>query len=225
MVGRQVVIDELLAGQIDRLERVREDEPVDAHHDRDRELLGEAERHDVQPDSGLVVLRVQLYPACVPLAHRVAVVVPDVDRCANRPVRHRHHDRQAEAGGVVQRLRHEQQPLARRRGVGASARRRRADRRRHGAELGLDGDEFARERAGLGHRADGLDDVGLRRNRIGGYDGGPTPSHGLGDRPRSLNLLAHGCPAWSCRRRRGLPRRSCRRRCRRSAGGLRSRSS
>ena len=76
----------------------------------------------------LVGLGVELDPARVALRHRVAVVVPDVDRRADRAVGDRHDDRQAEAGGVVERLGHVEQALARGRGVGARAGGRGADR-------------------------------------------------------------------------------------------------
>jgi hypothetical protein len=83
-------------------------------------------------------------------------------------VAERHHDRQAETGGVVDRLRHEQEALARRRRIGARAGRRSTDRDREGRELRLDVDEFAvGEFAGAHHFAETLDDVRLRGNRIG----------------------------------------------------------
>jgi hypothetical protein len=100
---------------------VREDEPVHADHDGQRDLLGELERLDVQVERLLVGLGVELDPARVALRHRVAVVVPDVDRRADRAVGDGHDDRQPEAGGVVQRLDHVEQALARGRRVGARA--------------------------------------------------------------------------------------------------------
>src|SRR5271166_6895998 len=44
-----------------------------------------------------------------------------IDRRADRPVSQRHDDRQAEAGCVVDGLRHEQEALARRRSIGSRA--------------------------------------------------------------------------------------------------------
>ncbi len=142
-VGGQVGIDLLLRRQVDALVGVGEDEPIHAHHHRQRELLAEPEGLDVQVERLLVVLREELDPAAVALAQRVGVVVPDVDRRADRAVRDRHHDRQAEPRGVVDRLRHEEQSLARGRRVRARAGRRRADGHRHCRELGFDVDELA----------------------------------------------------------------------------------
>ena len=176
-----------------------EDEAVHADHDRERELLGEAEGLDVEVGGLLVRLGEELDPSRVPYRHGVAVVVPDVDRRADGPVGQCHHDRQPETGGVVDRLDHEQQPLARGRGVGARAGGRGADRDRHRRELRLDVDELARrESAGLHHGADGLDDVGLGRDRIGADDLGSARGDRLGDGPGALNLSQHR-PAPLCR--------------------------
>ena len=87
----------------------------------------------------------------------------------------RHHDRQAEAGGVVDGLRHEQQALAGGGGIGARAGCGRADRDRQRGEFGFDVDEFAfGDFAGAHHFAETLDDVGLRRDRIGANHLGPA---------------------------------------------------
>ncbi len=130
---------------------------------------------------------------------RVRVVVPDVDRRADRAVADRHHDRQPEAGGVVDGLGHEQQALARGRRVGAGAGGRGADRDRHRGELRLDVDELAAgELARLHHLAQALDDVRLRRDRIGADHLRPAQRDRLGDGARTFDLLKHG---------RALPRR------------------
>ena len=50
-------------GDVDALDGVGEDEAVHAHHHRQRQLLGEPERLDVQVDRLLVGLRVELDPA------------------------------------------------------------------------------------------------------------------------------------------------------------------
>ena len=92
-VRRQERVDLGLLGNVDALVGVREDEAVHAHHHRHRQLLGELERLDVQVERFLVGLGEQLQPAAVALAHRVAVVVPDVDRRADRAVGDRHDDR------------------------------------------------------------------------------------------------------------------------------------
>jgi hypothetical protein len=114
LVRRQEGVDVGLVGNVDALVGVGEDEAVHAHHHRHRELLGQPERLDVQVERLLVRLGEELQPAAVALAHRIAVVVPDVDRRTDRPVGDRHHDRQAETRGVVDRLGHEEQALARR---------------------------------------------------------------------------------------------------------------
>jgi SAM-dependent methyltransferase len=135
---REERVDLCLARELDRLHGVGQDEAVHADHHGKRDLLGELERLQVQVDRLLVRLGVELDPAAVTLRHRVGVVVPDVDGRADRPVRDGHHDRQAEAGRVEERLGHVQDPLAGGRRVGARSGGGRADRRRQRAELGLD---------------------------------------------------------------------------------------
>ena len=112
-------IDLLLRGEVDLFDRVGEDEAVHAHHHRKREFLGKPERLDVQIERFLIALGVHLDPSGIPLRHGVRVVVPDVDRSADRAVCHRHDDGQPETGSVVDRLHHEQQSLARGGGVRA----------------------------------------------------------------------------------------------------------
>ena len=197
-VGGQVGVHLLLCRHVDALVGVGEDEAVHAHHHRQRQFLAEPERLDVQVERLLVVLGEQLDPAAVALAQRVGVVVPDVDRRADRAIGDRHHDRQPEARGVVDRLGHEQQSLARRRRVGACSGRRSADRDRHRRELGLDVDELARrELAGIDHAPERLDDVGLRRDRVRADHLRAAQRHGFGDCRRAFNLLEHGRPPAS----------------------------
>jgi hypothetical protein len=62
-VGRQEGVHLLLRGHVHALVGVGEDEPVHAHHHRAGELLGEAERLDVQVERLLVGLGVELDPA------------------------------------------------------------------------------------------------------------------------------------------------------------------
>ena len=75
--------------------------PVHADHDGQRELLRDAEGLDVQVDGLLIGLRKELDPAAVALAHGVRMVVPDVDRCADRTVGDRHDDRESETGTAL----------------------------------------------------------------------------------------------------------------------------
>ncbi len=189
LVGREEGVDVALLGHVDALDGMGEDEAVHAHHDREGELLGEAEGLNVQVRRLLIRLGEELDPAGVAHRHGVAVVVPDVDRRTDCPVCQCHHDRQTETRCVVDRFDHEQEPLARGRGVGARARGGGADRDRHRRELRLDIDELARrELARLHHGADRLDDVGLRRDRIGTHDLGPTQGHRLCHGARAFNL-------------------------------------
>jgi hypothetical protein len=183
LVWRQERVHALLSRHIHLLEGVGEDEAVHAHHHWKRQLLGEPVRLDVEIERLLIGLGIELDPARIALRHRIRVVVPDVDRRADRPVGDRHHDRQAESGGVVDRLDHVEEPLTRGRRVGAGPGCRGADRHGHRGELGLDADELAGlERAGPDGVGEILDDVRLRRDRIGADDLGPAPHHGLAHR-------------------------------------------
>jgi hypothetical protein len=56
------------------------------------------ERLDVQVERFLVRLGEELDPAAVAHRHAVRMVVPDVDRRADRAIGDGHHDRQPEAG-------------------------------------------------------------------------------------------------------------------------------
>ena len=149
-------------GHVDLLDRVGEDEPIHADHDRQRQLFGDLEGLDVQVGGFLVGLGIQLYPPRVALAHRIGVVVPDVDRSADSAVGDRHDDGQAEPGRVVDRLDHEQQPLAGGGGVGPRAGCRGTDRHRHRGELALHVDVLAAGQfTGFDDGRQALDDVGL----------------------------------------------------------------
>ena len=85
----------------------------------------------------------QLDPAGVARRHGVAVVVPDVDGGADGPVGQRHDDGQPEPAGVVDRLHHEQETLARRGGEGAGTGGGGADGHRHRGKLRFHVDELA----------------------------------------------------------------------------------
>ena len=128
-----------------------------------RQLLGEPEGLDVQVGGLLVGLGEQLDPAGVTGRHGVAVVVPDVDGRAHGTVGQRHDDGQPEPAGVVDRLHHEEQPLAGCGGEGAGTGGRGADGHRHSGELRLDVDELAGRSSPVFTIApECLDDVGLR---------------------------------------------------------------
>ena len=192
LIGRQERVDVLLGGNVHALEGVGEHEAVHADHDGQRELLCDAEGLDVQVDGLLIGLRKELDPAAVALAHGVRMVVPDVDRCADRTVGDRHDDRESETGRVVDRLDHEEQALGGGGRIGAGAGNRCADGNGHGRELALDVDVLAiLEDALAAERAKGLDDVGLRRDRVRADDFGAAERHGLGNALAAFQLLKH----------------------------------
>ncbi len=192
LVGRQKGVDFGLVGKIDALDRVGENEAVGAHHGRHRQFLRQAEGDDVQVGRLLVRFSEELDPARFAERHRVGMVIPDVDRRADRAVSQGHHDRQAEAGRVVDSLRHEEQALARGRGIGARAGGRGADGDRKRRELALDIDELRIvEFAETDQFAETLDDMGLRRDRIGADDLRPAKRNRARHRLRAFDLVQH----------------------------------
>jgi len=82
LIRREKGVHDGLLGYVDALDRVGQDEAVHAHHYRDAELFGQAECLDVEVRRFLVGLGEQLDPARIPDRHGIAVIVPDVDRCA-----------------------------------------------------------------------------------------------------------------------------------------------
>ena len=145
-------------GNVHPLDRVGEDEPVNAAHHWHRHFFGQTEGLDVQVDRFLVGLR----QTAASSRHRAWTWRPSgsFQMLMGAPMARgaeRHHDRQPEAGSVVDGFGHEQQALARRCGIGPRSRRRRTDARGQGAELGLDVDEFAGfQFAGANRSAPGL---------------------------------------------------------------------
>ncbi len=126
------------------------------------------------------------------MRHRVAVVVPDVDRRADRSVGHRHHDWKAQSRGVVNGFGHVKQSLAGGRRVGARSGGGGADCDRHRGELRLDVDELAGlELALLDQLGKCFHDVGLRRDRIGTDHLRSAQGYGLRNRLGPLNLAQH----------------------------------
>jgi hypothetical protein len=195
LVGRQEAVHLRLIRHVHALVGVGQDKAIHAHHDRQGQFLGDPERLDVQVKRFLVRLGEQLQPAGVAHRHAVGMVVPDVDRGADGTVGHGHHDGQAQPGGVVDRLGHEQQALAGGCRVSPGARRGRTDGHAHGGKFGLDVDELAaRERAGFHHFAQPFDDVRLGRDRVGADHLGAAQrdrrSHGMG----AFALFKHGGP-------------------------------
>ena len=192
LIRRQERIDVGLIGHVHALDGMREDEAVDADHHWHRKFLGQPKRLNVQVDRILIGFRKQLHPAGVAHRHRIGMIVPDVDRRADGPIAERHHDRQAKACGVVDRLGHEQQALARGRGIGARAGRRRADRDREGGEFRFHIDKFAiLQIARSHHLAEPFDNMGLRRDRIGADDFGAAQGNCLGGGVGTFGLLQH----------------------------------
>ena len=135
LVRGQEPVDHRLIEHVHTFYRVGEDESVHAHHHRHREFLGQAKSLHVQIGGLLVGLGEELNPPRVAHGHRVAVIVPNVDGGADGAIGERHHDRQSQPRRVVDRLNHEEQPLTRRRGVGARTGRRGPDGDRHCREL------------------------------------------------------------------------------------------
>ena len=163
----------------------------------------------------------------VALGHRVAVVVPDVDRRADRAVGDRHHDRQARA------RRRCRAPRSCTAGPGSPSPCRRAPRWREApiaTDIAANSDSTLTNSHGASSPAlhelrEVLDDVRLRGDRVRADHLRPAQRHRLGDRPRALNLTQHrSAPAARLPPRRALPARPprCPRRPRRrSARGSR----
>ncbi len=190
---RQIGVDLRLVRHVHAIVSVGQDEAVDAHHHRARQLLGQPERLDVQVRRFLVGFGVQLDPARVAHRHAVGMIVPDVDRRADRAVADGHDDRQPEARRVIDRFRHEQDALARGGGVAARAGGRCADGHRQRGKFGFDVDELAiLELAVLHHLAQAFDDMRLRRDRISANHFRPAQGDRLRDGERAFHLLKHG---------------------------------
>ena len=179
-----------LLGNVDAFHRMRQDEAVDADHDRHRQLFGELERLNVQIDRFLIGLCKELQPSGIAHRHRVGMIVPDIDGRADRAVAQCHHDGQAEARGIIDGLCHEQQSLRGGRGVSARASGRCADRDRQRGELALDIDIFAvDERAVLYQFTKAFHDVGLGRDRIGAHHFGATQRDGFSHAHATLRFV------------------------------------
>ena len=144
-----------------------------------------------------------------------------------------HHDRQAEPGGVVEGLGHVQQALAG--GGGVGPRRPTADAP-IATDIAANSDSTLMNSHGVSSPAatiadSALDDVRLRRDRIGADHLRPAQRDGLGDRARALDLLKHRrsppCATARARSRpwrpRCCPRRPCLRSASRSRGSTESR--
>ena len=119
-------------------------------------------------------------PTSVTHAHDVGVVAVDVDRSRDRTVGVRHDDGQAHAGSDREFLPHVGQALRARGGCHARASCGRADAGGHRGVLGLDGDELGVHLAVGDELRVGLDDRGLRGNRVSSHDVGIDLAHGVG---------------------------------------------
>ena len=192
IIGRQIGVDLRLIGDVDTLHRMGKNKTVDADHHRHRQFLGELEPQDVQIDRFLIGLGEQLQPSGIAHRHRVGMIVPDIDRRADRTIAQGHHDRQTEARGVIDGLRHEQQPLRRGRGVGPGARGRCANRNRQCGELALDIDKFAIDQAAFPHQiTKAFHDMGLRCDGIGADHLRAAQRYGFSHGMRAFDLLQH----------------------------------
>ena len=183
---RQVLVDQRLVRDVDDLVGVGQGEGVEDDHDRDHERLRDLEGLDDRVHDLLVRRAVELHPARVALRQAVVLVGPDRPARGHGPVDVAHDDGVAPAGGPVEHLVHQGQALGR----GGRERPRPGDRRAdaggHGRVLGLDLDELGVERAVGAHLGEELDDLGLRRDRVGGDD----LRRGRASRRRT----ARGCP-------------------------------
>ena len=146
-----------------------QDEPVQVDDGRKAHLRvlchPEGDQHVIK---GLLpVLDKVLNPAAVAGGHDVAVIVPDAQRPGKGPVGHGHDDWKSHRGGDEQDFVHQGQPLA---GRGREASRpgsRTAHDGAHGAVFTLYADVLCVQVA-VGHQLrEVLDNMGLRRDRIG----------------------------------------------------------
>ena len=190
--ARQIGINLRLGRDVHAIIGMGQDEAIDADHHRAGQRFGKAECLDMQIRRLLIGLGVELDPAGIAQGHAVGMIVPDVDRRADGAIADGHHDRQSQTGGVVHRLGHEQDALAGGGRVTACSRGGCADRHRQRRELRFDIDELAVfQRAAFDHLAQSLDDVGLRRDRIGADHLRPAQRNGFGHGARSFDLLKH----------------------------------
>ena len=192
LIGREELIHLLLGRNIHAFERVRQNETVHADHHGERQLFGDTESLNMEIDRFLIIFSKQLQPAAVALGERVRLIVPDVDRGADRAVRDRHHDRKTETRGVINCLSHEEQALGSRRCIGAGTGGACADRDAHRAEFTLHIEVLAVLNLSRAHQAaERLNDMGLGGNRISADDIGAAQGHSLRDALRTFQLLQH----------------------------------
>ncbi len=136
----------------------------------------------MEVDRFLIVFSKKLDPAAVALAHRVGVVIPNVNRGTDGARGDGHNDRETEPGGVVNRFSHIKQPLGSGSGVGTAAGDGTADCHAHGCEFTFNVQEFAVFKSSFfDHGAEVFDDMGLRRDRVGADDFGAAKCHSLSD--------------------------------------------
>ena len=93
-IGRQELFYLLFFRNIYLFHRVGQNKAIHTNHYWNRKFFGNPERLYMQIRGFLVVLSEQLQPPGFALTHGVGVVIPNVDRPADRPVSHRHYDGQ-----------------------------------------------------------------------------------------------------------------------------------
>ncbi len=153
----------------------------------------------VEIRSLLVILRVELQPSRISQGYRVLLIVPDRERRTERAVRDRHHDRLAHPRHVEADLKHQGKTLGGRCRVDPGARRARAEAGGESRELALDRDVFGVEFAVRHHLGKVLDDVRLRRDRIGCNHLRAAAFHDLGHSVRPFHKLQHYFSSFSIR--------------------------
>ena len=192
LIGREKPVDVFLTRDVNALKGVREDKAVHADHHRKRELFGNPEGLDMHVAGFLVVFSVNLNPAAVALAHRVGMIVPDVDRSADCAVRHGHHNRKPQARSVIDGFHHVKKPLACGGRVGSGACDTRADRHTHRGKFAFDVDVLAVFNLPLaGEVAERFNNMRLRGNRISADHFRAAQRHGLGHALTAFNLFEH----------------------------------
>lgn len=173
------------------------DETVLTDHEREADVgvLGDAGGHDEVVVGLLVVLAVELDPAGVAGAHRVAVVAMDVDGAGERAVDERHQHRLSHGSGDIEQLPHVGHAGGAGGGHHAAAGGAGADAGAHRGVLGLDGDELGVDLAVGDEGREVLDDLRRGGDRESGDNVGVDLAHGLQQAPAPVIGTILGFPA------------------------------
>ena len=167
--------------QLDILDRVAGDKTVLANHHGQRHGLADTHGLKVVVIRFLIGLGKQHDPAGVAHAHRVGMVVVDVDWAGKRAAADGQGDRQAVARGNVEHFGHVAQTARRRGADGTASGRLRADARGHGGMLRLDRDELGVHFAVIDVGGEVLRDLGGGGDRERAHDIGIDLFHRVGN--------------------------------------------